>query len=126
MKFLLLPALIAAALALPDASFAKSKGCPPGLAKKDVPCVPPGLARKGHGDHDEWDDDGWRHEDWRWHRGDWIGDEDYHRVRYPDRYGLPPLGPGQRYMILGNRVVVVDEGTFRIVTILNAVDAILD
>ena len=29
------------------------RNCPPGLAKKDPPCVPPGLAKKGVG-YDEW------------------------------------------------------------------------
>ncbi|MEZ5888436.1 MAG: excinuclease ABC subunit A [Paracoccaceae bacterium] len=85
--------------------------CPPGLAKKAVPCVPPGLAKKGV-----------RH----WDRGDYVGDEDYHRIRYPDRYGLPPLAPGQRYLIVGNRIMVVDEATYTVVTVLNAIDAILD
>lgn len=49
--------LIAAAAALlmspmlPDAAPAQGKGnrnCPPGLAKKDPPCVPPGQAKRGN------------------------------------------------------------------------------
>lgn len=32
-----------------------SQNCPPGLAKKNPPCIPPGLARKGH--DDQGDDD---------------------------------------------------------------------
>lgn len=31
--------------------------CPPGLAKKNPPCVPPGLARSGGRDHDHYHDD---------------------------------------------------------------------
>ncbi|MCV2870467.1 excinuclease ABC subunit A [Defluviimonas sp. WL0002] len=84
------------------------KGCPPGLAKKDPACVPPGLARKD------------------WHRGDYVGDYDYHRIRYPDRYGLPPLRSGQRYLIVDDQILVVNEDTYTIVTVLRAVSAILD
>ncbi len=128
MKRFVIPALVLAALALAAPAEAKNNNCPPGLAKKSVPCVPPGLAKKGlsNGHDDDWEDGDWEDGDWRWGRGDWIGEEDYHRIRYPDRYGLPPLGPGQRYLILGNRVVVVDEGTYRIVSILNGITAILD
>lgn len=32
-----------------------ARNCPPGLAKKEVPCVPPGQAKKGtKHDHDRW------------------------------------------------------------------------
>jgi hypothetical protein len=115
MKKLLFPALAAAALAASLAAGlgtaparADAKGCPPGLAKKAVPCVPPGQARKG------------------WHRGDYVGDWDYHRIRYPDRYGLPPLRAGERYLIVDGTILVVDEDTYTIVTVLRAVSAILD
>ena len=62
--------LIITAIALGSApALAQNKGCPPGLAKKDPPCVPPGLAKKGvtaeewsgrrgeHYDDDDRDDD---------------------------------------------------------------------
>ena len=31
----------------------ESSNCPPGLAKKNPPCVPPGLARRNDGEHDD-------------------------------------------------------------------------
>ncbi len=111
MKMLLIPALVAATLAAGLSAGpvrADARGCPPGLAKKAVPCVPPGQARQG------------------WHRGDYVGDRDYHRIRYPDRYGLPPLRAGERYLIVDGTILVVDEDTYAIVTVLRAVSAILD
>jgi len=99
--------------------FAEGRGCPPGLAKKNPPCVPPGQAKKrGGGDREWWDRD--------WQRGEYVGDYDYHQVHYPGRYGLRPLPPGQNYMILGNRLVVVDSDTYRIMSVLNAVTSLLD
>jgi len=108
MKLLFVPALLLAALAADPALAKNNKGCPPGLAKKSVPCVPPGQAKK------------------IWGVGDYVGDYDYHRVRYPDRYGLPPLGRGQRYLIVDGNILVVDEDTYTIVTVLRAVSSILD
>ncbi|MEZ5886224.1 MAG: hypothetical protein R3D56_05010 [Paracoccaceae bacterium] len=32
--------------------------------------------------------------------------------------------PGQRYLIVRNRIMVVDEATYTVVTVLNAIDAI--
>ncbi|MCV2864244.1 RcnB family protein [Defluviimonas sp. WL0075] len=107
MKPLAILAVLLTALAAVPAA-AGPKNCPPGLAKKNPACVPPGLAKKS------------------WHRGDYVGDYDYHRIRYPDRYGLPPLGPGQRYLIVDGNILVVNEDTYTIVTVLRAVSAILD
>lgn len=38
---------------VPEHRLLTYRNCPPGLAKKDPPCVPPGLAKKGVG-YDEW------------------------------------------------------------------------
>lgn len=109
MKYLLL--IVAACLALGGTTAAQAKSCPPGLAKKNPPCVPPGLAKKGVR---------------TWARGDYVGDEDAHWITYADRYGLPPLAPGQRYVIIGNRIYAVNENTYTILSVLQAVNAILD
>jgi hypothetical protein len=51
--FLAATLTLTTALAVPVA--ARDKGCPPGLAKKDPPCVPPGLAKKQRGgENDDW------------------------------------------------------------------------
>ena len=85
--------------------------CPPGLAKKDVPCVPPGQAKKAYRSYEP---------------GDWIGDEDYHLIRYPRRYDLPPLGPGEEYVIIDGRILRVRSETAEVLSIMRAVSAILD
>ncbi|MHA3976288.1 RcnB family protein [Halovulum sp. GXIMD14794] len=112
------------------AAFAQGKGCPPGLAKKNPPCVPPGQAKKrGYSDRDDsyrGDRDG----DWVY-RGDRIIGPDgrVYRVgdRLPggyivlerddwDRYGrLPRLPDGHRYVRIDNEIVEVIEATNTIV-----------
>ncbi|MCU9849710.1 excinuclease ABC subunit A [Defluviimonas sp. WL0024] len=107
--------LVLSALALAALSAAPvhagGKNCPPGLAKKAVPCVPPGQAKKGV-----------RYPD----RGDYVTHYHYHRIRYPDRYELPPLRPGERYYIVDNRIYRVDEATYEILDFIRATSALLD
>ena len=93
-------AVAAAALALTATpTFAKNKHggmhCPPGLAKKNPPCVPPGHAKIGH--H--------------------YGDYDYERInRRHDRYDL---------FRIGDVVVGADRKTGRILHIFDdLVDAL--
>lgn len=86
--------------------------CPPGLAKKAVPCVPPGLAKKGV-----------RY----WQPGDVVDPTDYfHFITYPDRYGLPPLGPGERYIVIGGQILKVNQATWEVITLFQAVEILLD
>ncbi len=72
-------------------ALAKSKGCPPGLAKKDPPCVPPGLAKKGV-TADEWSRNRDDHDD----DHDHDDDDDDDEVVYDDddlpRYLVRPNG----------------------------------
>ncbi|SDZ28551.1 hypothetical protein SAMN05444004_109105 [Jannaschia faecimaris] len=78
--------------------------CPPGLAKKNPPCVPPGQARQA----------GYR-------VGDRL-DRDY-VILSRDRYRLPPLRDGEAYVRVGNQVLRLDRDE-RI--ILDIVDLILN
>ncbi|MCF1710154.1 excinuclease ABC subunit A [Tabrizicola sp. J26] len=96
----------------------EAKGCPPGLAKKAVPCVPPGHAK--HGQWDERDDDD------HYRGGYYITDYDYKRLRYPERYGLPPLRPGERYYIANDQIYRVDSDTYKILNLIGAVSAFLN
>ena len=91
-------------IAAPDMAFAK--GCPPGLAKKDPACVPPGLAKKGL------------------KRGDYY-DRDYDRIDYPRRYDLPPIGSAEGYYRDGRIVYRVDEQTRRVIDWIILTDEIL-
>jgi hypothetical protein len=92
-------------------ALADSGNCPPGLAKKSLPCVPPGQAKKGAR---------------LFTPGDRIDGYDLHWIRYPDRYTLQPLDPGQRYVIVGNQLLSVSEETLEVIALIRLVDAILD
>lgn len=82
---------------------AKSSHCPPGLAKKNPPCVPPGQAKK-------------------YGRGDYIY-RDYDVIRDPERYGLRK---GDNYYRVGDYVYRVDKDTREVLDLIGAVDAILN
>lgn len=91
--------------------------CPPGLARKDPPCVPPGQARS-HGD--DWGD--------RYRIGARVTRDQFRYLDpfYDRTYGLPPLPTGQRYAVIDGRIVVLDQTTYEIVDLIRAVTAVLD
>lgn len=103
---LLSPILAAALLALAPLSAAAGggKGCPPGLAKKQNGCLPPGQAQKVYG------------------RGDVIGG-DYIVIGNPGRYGLDP---NQSYYRVGDYIYRVDPDTRKVLNLIGAVAAILN
>lgn len=98
-----------------DTAFAQSNGCPPGLAKKNPPCVPPGQAKKGLS------------------TGEWLNRD---RIGYVvDRddlvflddyilYDLPPLPYSQRYAVVDDRIVVIDPESYRILQLIRVFTAI--
>jgi hypothetical protein len=96
-----LPLLFAAAMgasALP--AMAGPKDCPPGLAKKAVPCVPPGQVRT-------------------WQIGERIpGTTPWFELRDYDRYDLPAPPDGSRYVRIDNDLVRVAIATGVIVEYL--------
>lgn len=81
--------------------------CPPGLAKKSPACVPPGQARKGL-------------------VGSVVDWSDVHVVRKPGLYGLANAPNGQRYAIVNGKLVRIDSQTAKVLSVIRAVDAILD
>lgn len=117
----LAPSLLAIALmaSLPvmtsSVVFADSKGCSPGLAKKNPPCVPPGQAKKGVTTD-------------QWVNGDRTGDViDRGDLIYLDdfvRYELPPLPDGQRYAVVDNRIVVIEAESYRILQLIRVFTAL--
>ncbi|NVO55108.1 hypothetical protein HW561_04810 [Rhodobacteraceae bacterium B1Z28] len=92
----------------PVAAFAgngksKSGHCPPGLAKKAVPCVPPGQVNK------------------LYREGDRI-DQDYTWINDPNRYGLKR---GGNYVRAGDYVYRIDPDTRKVLNLIGAVADIL-
>lgn len=78
--------------------------CPPGLAKKAVPCVPPGQVKH------------------RYRVGDRIVN-DYLRIDDPYRHGLRR---GGYYVRAGDYVYQIDEETHEVLNLMGAVADILD
>ena len=90
--------------------------CPPGLAKKDHACVPPGQARKHHRDHD-------RDYDRDYHRvGEVIRVRDYTVIRDIDRYGWDDRDNWDYYRD-GDRAYRVDRNTQKILAVINLINA---
>lgn len=106
-----------------------SAWCPPGLAKKDNGCRPPGHARKDDRRHyDRWDgDDGWRYGDRRRHEGDRrirVGGYVDDRFLWVDpyRYGFDPR---YHYYRTADEVFRVDPETQQILALIGLVSALL-
>ena len=98
--------------------------CPPGLAKKDPPCVPPGLAKKGVGFDD------WASYDPDALRGllddrfvevptvDTIVPLDLTQDRIVELFDLDPAPEGYRYAIIDGRPVQLNQADYdRLLTI---------
>lgn len=98
-----------------NVAFAESKACPPGLAKKNPPCVPPGLAKKGVTAH-QWQG---RHQ-----IGDVVGRDDLIFLDEYALYDLPPLRNGQRYAVVNDQIVVIDAETFAILQLIRVFTAL--
>ncbi|MCK8464424.1 hypothetical protein MUY35_11220 [Aliiroseovarius sp. S1339] len=81
---------------------ATAKGCPPGLAKKNPPCIPPGHAKPTVGDY--------------------IDDYTYRRFTDYDRYRLDP---NYRYYRVGEMIYRADPTTFRVLEVIGLMDDLL-
>jgi hypothetical protein len=94
--------ILAAALSLGAPALAGPKGCPPGLAKKAVPCVPPGQAKA-------------------WHLGGRLpGDRVWPVLEDWQRYGLPAPTEGSRYVLVDEDILLVAIATGIILDYLGA------
>ena len=93
-----------------SAAQAKSKigNCPPGLAKKNPPCVPPGQAKKLYRVGD------------RYYNDDYLSDYDRRR------YNLPRLGSGESYYRVGDSLIRVDNETREILELIVAFARVLN
>ena len=99
----------AAALAIPGGAEARPGHCPPGLAKKAVPCVPPGQVRNS------------------WSIGEplprgtrYVVIDDYWR------YGLPRPSRGTQYVRVDNDVLRIVVETARVVESLQTIGRLLN
>lgn len=81
----------------------KSGHCPPGLAKKAVPCVPPGQAK-------------------HYRVGDYIKDG-FIRIGKPERYGLRRNG---HYVKVGDYVYEIDQDTHEVLNLIGAIADVVD
>ena len=82
-----------------------TSNCPPGLAKKNPPCIPPGQAKKH-----------------RYRIGERING-DYIVLRNPSRWGLDA---DQTYYRVGDYLYRVDRDTREVLDFLGAAAALLD
>ena len=112
---------------LPDDRFVTYRNCPPGLAKKEPPCVPPGLAKKGVS-YDEWVayDDDRLDEIYLDQRRGYLDDgsvyDDNDLLLSSDQiatlYGLRPTPEGRRYALIdGQPVLLADEDNRSLLTL---------
>jgi hypothetical protein len=109
LRFVLAAAVSVGALALTLPAEAKSAHCPPGLAKKAVPCVPPGQVGKS------------------WHRGDRV-EGDY--VLIPrdqwDRWNLPDLDDDSTYLRVDNTILRVVRDTLTVIEAVRILDRVIN
>lgn len=99
-----------------------SKFCPPGLAKKEVPCVPPGQAKKAHRD----DDDEHEHHD-HWDHGDRIyGDYVLIPRSEWERLRLRDYRDGSTYLQIDNQILRVMRDTLVVIEAVRILDRVLN
>ncbi|WP_137112113.1 excinuclease ABC subunit A [Rhodobacter sp. SY28-1] len=93
-----------------------ARHCPPGLAKKEVPCVPPGQAKKGNKHaHDDW-----RHGDRVY--GDYvlIPRSDWERLKLRD------YRDGSTYLTVDSQILRVARDTLIVLEAVRILDRALD
>lgn len=111
--------------------------CPPGLAKKNPPCVPPGMAQNGIG-YDEWVSYDRDRYDRIWidRRDDWLGrgydvepDPGYLLLQSDEiarLYGLDRAPRGQRYALIDGMPVLLDDDDYRTFMLVNQLAQVTD
>ncbi len=84
--------------------------CPPGLAKKNPPCIPPGQAKKyGIGQtipENEW--------------------SEYEEYLLWEKLGLPRPGEGESYYMIGDQLLLLDRKTGQLINVIDALDELLN
>ena len=122
---------------IPETELITYSNCPPGLAKKTPPCVPPGLAKNGV-TYDEWasyDQD--RYDSiWVDRRDAWLG-SGFDIDPNPDLlllqsdqvatlFDLAPAPRGQRYALIDGMPVLLDDDDYRSLLLVNQMARVPD
>ncbi|MEQ8988050.1 MAG: hypothetical protein RID15_09965 [Marinovum algicola] len=122
---------------IPDSELITYSNCPPGLAKKNPPCVPPGLAKDGV-TYDEWasyDQD--RYDTiWNDRRDQWLG-SGYDVDPEPDLlllqsdqiaslFDLPRAPSGQRYGLIDGMPVLLNDDDYTSLVVVNQLAQVPD
>ena len=122
---------------IPNDDLIRYQNCPPGLAKKDPPCVPPGLAKKGV-TYDAWvsyDPDDYsnvwieRRDEWLRSRTDADPDPDLLLLQSDQiatLYDLDPAPEGWRYALIDGQPVLLDEEDYRSLLMVNQMAQVPD
>lgn len=124
---------------LPEEELLTYRNCPPGLAKKDPPCVPPGLAKKGvsYEDWVSYDDDDF--DDLLIERRGTYLDEDRRYDDFPENrslllssaevarlFDLDPAPDGQRYALIDGMPVLVDGADYATLVTVSELSRVAD
>ncbi|TGN55395.1 hypothetical protein E4L95_15105, partial [Paracoccus liaowanqingii] len=117
---------------IPDDEIITYRNCPPGLAKKDPPCVPPGLAQQGV-TYSEWasyDQD--RYDAiWVERRDEWLSsqaevDPDPELLllqsdQIATLFDLDPAPEGERYALIDGLPVLLDQKDYTSLLLVNQI-----
>ena len=122
---------------IPEDELITYRNCPPGLAKKDPPCVPPGLARKGV-TYDEWvsyDQDEYdtiwaeRRDEWLSSQADVDPDPELLLLQSDQiatLFDLDPAPDGRRYALIDGLPVLLDQKDYTSLLLVNQMAQVPD
>ena len=122
---------------IPDDELIAYRNCPPGLARKDPPCVPPGLAREGV-TYEEWASyDGDDHDRiWVERRDEWLRSEAQvdpdpellllQSDQIATLFGLDPAPEGHRYALIDGMPVLLDDSDYDALLLVNQMAQVPD
>lgn len=122
---------------IPEDELITYSNCPPGLAKKDPPCVPPGLAKNGVSYEDWTSYDRQRYDElWIDRRNDWL-DSDFNVDPDPEYlllqsdqiatlFDLDPAPQGKRYALIDGMPVLLDRDDYKSLLLVNQLAQVRD
>ncbi|UOA26898.1 transketolase [Pseudosulfitobacter sp. DSM 107133] len=119
---------------IPDDTRLRYLNCPPGLAKKDPPCVPPGLAKQGVTydqwiDHDDGYYDGLLRDRTRVYRDRDIQPYDdllLNSTQIANLFNLAPAPYGKRYALIDGMPVLLDTEEYDTLLKVNNLSRVVD